>query len=342
MLASSSVKWLRDHFSLKFFLSVLLFPALSLGGGTFFYLKRSYEAPLKDSDEQIVVIPSRMSLENIALLLKNRKVISDSQSFIWNARLRGFHRYLKAGEYKFPKNRSLKDILQLLASGKVIVHKITVIEGQPCREIFKHLKQISNLTGDLKEIPLEGSLFPETYHYTYGQNRQALILRMQKAQTHHMNRLWGKRDPKIPLLSPSQALILASIVEKETPLMSEKPRIAGLFYNRLRLKMKLQSDPTVSYGLYLLNNRPLNQALSRAELLVPTAHNTYIHEGLPPTSICNPSLSSLQAVLHPFETSDLYFVTDGTGGHVFSSTYAEHQRYHQALRQRRLSNQPKN
>ncbi|MGI4850400.1 MAG: endolytic transglycosylase MltG [Janthinobacterium lividum] len=342
MLASFSVKWIKSYFKIKSFFLICIFLIVTLGGCGFFYLQTTYNATTGNRQDQDILLEFGTSLNEIADHLYHHKIIDHPQSFRWNARLHGFHRHIQAGEYHFSKERTLKSVLELLASGKTIVHKFMVIEGQTTKEVLNLLLKSDHLKGDILDLPEEGSLYPETYHYNHGTTRQTLIVRMQKVMKKHLTDLWQYRDPKILLTSPQQALVLASIVEKETPLQSEKAHVAGLFYNRLRTGMKLQSDPTVSYGLYLFNNRPLNQALSRAELVLSTPYNTYVHVGLPPAPICNPSLSSLHAVLHPLNTSDFYFVTDGTGGHVFSSNYSDHQRHHQALRQRRANRQKDN
>ena len=335
MLASSSVEWIKKYLRPKLLCLFVLSLAIIISGGGFFYLQITYTHITDDRQDHEIILPTGSSLNTVADLLHRAHIIDHPQSFIWNARLRGFHRFIQAGEYRLSKQRTIKSILALLMSGQTIVHKFVIVEGQTTKDVLAQLFTSNHFIGDLSAIPEEGSLYPATYHYTHGTHRQTFILKVQQSMQKHVTKLWQQRSSNIILTSPKQALILASIIEKETSLISEKEHVAGLFYNRLRTGMKLQSDPTVSYGLYVSTNRPLNQALSRAELAISTPYNTYIHPGLPPTPICNPSLTSLNAVFYPLITADLYFVTDGTGGHIFSTNYLDHQRHHQALRQRR-------
>ena len=336
MPASFSAKWIKNHLRPKLLCLFGLSLAIITLGSSFFYLQITYTQVTGDHQDHTIILPTGSSLHGIAAYLHRSNIIDAPQSFIWNARLRGLHRFIQAGEYYLPKQRTLKSILALLVSGKTIVHRFVIVEGQTTKNVLAQLLASNHFVGDLSVMPEEGSLYPETYHYIHGTDRQAIVSKIQQNMQRHLGKLWQQRDLNITLTSPEQALILASIIEKETSLLSEKSHVAGLFYNRLRTGMKLQSDPTVSYGLYVLMNRPLNQALSRAELVISTLYNTYIHTGLPPKPICNPSLTSLKAVLHPLNTTDFYFVTDGTGGHIFSSNYLDHQRHHQALRQRRV------
>lgn len=318
------------HFFMGSFLLIFC-----VGIGLILFFQQSYKKSTGDRQDHTIIIPKGASLDKISALLRDHKIIDNSFVFIWNARLRKVHASLKAGEYVFPKERTLESVLMLLASGKTVVRKFTAIEGRTVSEIIAALNQTAGLEGKIDSFPKEGELYPETYYFSYGEQRQAIIARMTKAHKRHLKELWQKRDPKVPLSSAQDALILAAIVEKETGIPEERPHIAGLFYNRLRLGMRLQSDPTVLYGLYRAQGLPLNRPLSRIELDRPTPFNTYLQSGLPPEPICNPGLSSLHAVLHPEKTDMLYFVADGTGGHIFSSTYEEHKRYHQALRVRR-------
>ncbi len=298
-------------------------------------LHYTYKAYTGDFYAHTVIIPPGSSLEKIATILRDHKIIDNRWSFIWNARLRRLYASLKSGEYLFPSQRSLETVLMLLVEGKTVVHKFTAVEGQTVQEIVDNVSKAKELQGRITNLPSEGELYPDTYYFSYGDQRQALINRMIKAHQTKLKALWQVRDRSIPFSSPQEAVILAAIIEKETPIEGERPYIAGLFYNRLRLGMPLQSDPTVLYGLYRLNGLPLNRELSRSELSIPTPFNTYLFVGLPPEPICNPGFSSIEAALHPKRTDSLYFVADGTGGHVFSSTYEEHKRHHQALRVRR-------
>lgn len=238
---------------------------------------------------------------------------------------------LRAGEYDIPAHASQAEIIDLLRRGQVVVHHLTIAEGLTIRQI-RHLVQEGEATaGTITLQPSEGSLLPSTYFYPYGEERDALIARMQRGMAAALDEMWAARQPD-PLLPDKQsALILASIVEKETALAEERPHIAAVFLNRLRLQMRLQSDPTVVYGLSD-GEGLLDHALTHAELLQPNPFNSYLNEGLPPTPICNPGRASLIAVLHPAPSDDLYFVADGSGGHAFARSLNDHNRNVAALR----------
>jgi UPF0755 protein len=228
---------------------------------------------------------------------------------------------LKAGEYALPAGASAIDIALMMHEGKSVVRLFTVAEGLTSAEIVHLLNLDPVLTGNVDVMPAEGSLLPETYRYSYGDNRAALIVRMQKAMQDKLNDIWAAREPGLPLQSPHQAVILASIVEKETGKTEERPRIAGAFYNRLHDNMRLQSDPTVIYAI-TRGQGTLDRALTHDDLAVASPINTYASDGLPPQPICNPGAASLQAVTHPEHNNFLYFVADGSGGHAFSADLA--------------------
>jgi UPF0755 protein len=232
---------------------------------------------------------------------------------------------LKAGEYQISAGQSLADIVQMMHEGRSISHLFTVAEGLTSAEIARLLASLPALGGDTGPMPPEGSLLPESYRYIYGDHRAGLIARMQKSMQETLNDLWAKRDPNAPLASPQEAVIMASIVEKETGKASERPRIAGVFYNRLRQHMRLQSDPTVIYGITRAKGF-MDHDIGHEDLAFPSPYNTYMNDGLPPAPICNPGRAALEAALHPEANDFLYFVADGTGGHVFSRTLDEHNR----------------
>ena len=245
--------------------------------------------------------------------------------FVAAVRLSGVAPHLKAGEYRFPAHASLAQVIEQLTQGRTVVHKLTVPEGLTSIEVLQLVDNAEALAGDPPPPPPEGSLLPETYFYSYGDTRVALLQRMQAAMQETLKGLWDARKPGLPLATPEQALTLASIVEKETALPTERPHIAGLFLNRLKRGMRLQSDPTVAYGL-TNGEAPLGHEISRADLDSDTPFNTYRIEGLPPHPIANPGRAAIAAVLQPEDTRDLYFVADGTGGHVFSETLEQHNR----------------
>ncbi|MEN3973752.1 endolytic transglycosylase MltG [Emcibacter sp. SYSU 3D8] len=284
----------------------------------------SYYAATGPAQETTVVIPKGAGVRGTASVLDAAGVIDNRKLFLIATKITGADRMLKAGEYRIPASSSMRQVLDLLRSGKTVVRRFTVAEGLSVRQVDALIRAEPALEGDPGPVPPEGSLLPETYHFTLGDNRQTIIARMRAAMDSNLAVLWDKRAPDLPLKTPQQALILASIVEKETGVPAERPRIAGVFINRLRAGMPLQSDPTIVYGIK--RGEPLGRPILLSELQGITPYNTYTFVGLPPTPISNPGLDSLKAVMNPMETSDLYFVADGSGGHAFSSTYAEHQR----------------
>jgi len=282
------------------------------------YLRAPGPAP----ESIVVVLPKGTGTADIGNQLGRSGVIA--QPLVWPAMVKLSGRQpLKAGEYEFPAHASLAVILDMMRKGQVVVHRLTVAEGLTVQQIEAVLREASGAAGKLEQTPAEGSLLPSTYFYTYGQERQDLVTRMQKGMADALDEAWSKRDPAVPLATKDEALVLASIVERETGVAEERPHVASVFENRLKLHMRLQSDPTViyvlSHGLGVMD-RPL----SHADLAAASPYNTYASDGLPPGPICNPGKASLQAVLHPLDSQDLYFVADGSGGHAFAKTLIEH------------------
>lgn len=232
---------------------------------------------------------------------------------------------IKAGEYQFVIGQSLADVVKMVHEGHSVVRLFKVAEGLTSRDVAHLINGDPTLSGDPVAVPPEGSLLPESYRYIYGDSRASLVARMQKAMQETLAELWEKRDPSVPLTSPEQAVGLASMVEKETAKAAERPRIAGVFINRLRLPMRLQSDPTVVYGIVRAKGS-LDRALTHQDLEFSSPYNTYTNDGVPPP-ICNPGRAALAAALHPEKNDYLYFVADGTGGHAFSRTLAEHNQH---------------
>ncbi len=292
-------------------LVVLLLPVL---GSVAFFVP----GPL--DQDKTVVIAHGSSVADIASQLEKENAVYFSSLFNIAARATGS---LKAGEYALPAGASAFDIAVLMHEGRFVIRTFTAPEGLTSAEIVRLLNDTPVLTGAINAFPPEGSLLPETYHYSYGDNRGAIISRMQKAMRDKLNELWASRDSGVFLKSPEEAVVLASIVEKETGKAEERPRIAGVFYNRLGRGMRLQSDPTV---IYALTNglRPLDRALTHNDLSFASPTNTYASDGLPPQPICNPGRAALEAVLHPEHHAFLYFVADGTGGHAFAQDLATH------------------
>ena len=283
--------------------------------------------------DTVVEIPAGSGVKAIAEALETRGVVDSALLFETLVRLRGESTALRAGEYVMPAGISHDDAAALLVAGKTLVRRITVPEGLTAAEVVALVEAGEGLVGTLAETPAEGSLMPETYHYAKGEPRAAVVARMQDLARETLERLWPKRAEDLPFADPGEAVVLASIVEKETGVAGERARIAGVFVNRLRRGMRLQSDPTVIYAL-TAGGGPLGRPLLRRDLKVDSPYNTYLHAGLPPGPIANPGRAALEAVLHPLETDELYFVADGSGGHVFARTLEEHNR--NAARWRRL------
>ena len=293
--------------------------------GTGFWVYGGFIRPGPLQHDTILIVPPSTGINIIAKELASRGIIS--KAFIFRVGVKFFseQEVMKAGQYLFTAHLSSRDVVKLLQTGKTVVHRITFAEGLTSTEIAAQLALTEGLTGDLSLPIAEGSLLPETYHFSYADPRSGLIKRMRKGLSKLMMGLWPYRDANLPFKSQREALILASIVEKETGKPSERAHIAGVFINRLRKKMRLQSDPTVLYGI-TKGQGPLGRSLRRSELRQKTAYNTYTNYGLPPTPIANAGRKSIEAVLHPMRTNDLYFVADGTGGHVFSRTLKQHNR----------------
>ncbi|MGF1605391.1 MAG: endolytic transglycosylase MltG [Rhodothalassiaceae bacterium] len=271
-----------------------------------------------------IVIDQGAGAAAISVTLQSAGLVRNSRWFRLAARMQGASGRLHAGEFAVPPGLSALELVEFLATAKPIQRKITVPEGLTSTAIVALLEAEPLLRGAVAQVPPEGSLLPETYYFTRGESRQALLDRMAAAQQALLETLWPRRVADLPLDSPQQAVILASIVEKETGMASERPAVAAVFVNRLRLGMRLQSDPTVIYGL--TEGAPLGRRLLRADLDVDSAYNTYRRAGLPPGPIANPGRASIEAVLNPAQSDHLYFVANGEGGHAFARTLEEHNR----------------
>lgn len=301
--------------------------------GTVFAIgKHRYEEPGPLKEDKIVNIARGLGPRDIADLLHREGVIEHYWVFIGSVYVLRVNNDLKAGEYEFKKQASLRDVIDTIISGRVVRHWITFPEGLTSEQIVARLLENTVLTGTIREIPKEGTLLPETYDFKRGDTREQLIQRMQAAHRKLVAEIWERRAPDLPLRTPEQLVILASIVEKETGRPEERPRVAAVFINRLKQRMKLQSDPTIIYGL-VGGKGSLGRPIMRSEIEQPTPYNTYVIDGLPPGPIANPGKASLEAVANPSRTRELYFVSDGSGGHVFAETLEQHQRNVARLRQ---------
>jgi peptidoglycan lytic transglycosylase G len=284
----------------------------------------AFQAPgpaARNGKETIVLIKSGVGLRGIGEALYQAGVIDHPDVFTIGVRLSGKTAALKAGEYAIPNHASMRDIMDELVEGKSIQHKVTVAEGLTSQMVYDIVKNDDALVGDPGAVPPEGSLLPETYLFSRGETRLAIIAKMEKAQKELVDKLWEKRAPGLPIKTKEEAIILASIVEKETAVPGERAHIASVFMNRLRIGMRLQSDPTIIYGI--TKGYPIGRRIKQSEIDAPTPFNTYVIAGLPPQPICNPGKDAIAAVLNPDKTKDLYFVADGSGGHVFAATADE-------------------
>ena len=284
-----------------------------------------YEGPGPLDEETVVVIPPGSSLGAIARRLEDAGVVDDATVFRLGARFEGADQALRAGEYAFPAAVSARDAVAILRSGATVARRVTVPEGLTVKQVAAILAETPGLEGEIDDLPAEGTLLPETYHFSLGDSRADLIRRMQAAMDGALTEAWEARDPDVPLESAEDALTLASIVQKEAGTADEAPRIAGVFVNRLRRGMALQADPTVLYAVTEGSGR-LDRPLTVTDLEVDSPYNTYRVDGLPPGPIANPGREALAAATRPAETDSLYFVADGTGGHAFARTLAEHNR----------------
>lgn len=275
-------------------------------------------------NETVVEIPPREGLSGVAGALRDAGVIDNAPLFALGVRLRGESALLRAGEYVIPSRASMEDVAAILIVGRSIEHKVTAAEGLTSGMIAEIVNADPELTGPRETPPTEGTLLPETYFFNRGAMRSSIVARMREAQSSFVSHAWESRSPGLPFQTPEQAVTLASIVEKETSIPEERRHIAAVFINRLRLGMKLESDPTVIYGIS--KGYPLGHDLLASELLRPSPYNTYAIAGLPPTPICNPGKDAILAVLNPEHSIDLYFVANGSGGHAFAASKAEHDR----------------
>lgn len=297
------------------------------------------EGPLTERTE--VVIEAGRSLRKIAKQLYRAGIISSPSVFEIGARASGSALAIKAGEYSIPERASAKMVLSILTSGNTYIRRLVVPEGLTSHQIVALMNGKYGLMGAVDREPQNGTLMPDTYYYSYGDTKADLLKRMANGMQRAIDELWEGREKSLSFKNPQEAIIMASMVEKETAKDSERGHIASVFHNRLKKGMKLQSDPTVIFAL-TDGVGELNRSLTYKDLRVENGYNTYVVAGLPIGPISNPGYASLKAVLHPDETDDLYFVADGKGGHTFSKTYGEHEKNVAQYRQIRKAQQSAN
>lgn len=324
---------------------------LAAVGGALYFGKTKFEQPGPLAEDATVVIASGSGLSGITNRLAGSGVIGDSvfDEWVFNLGIRFYKNAtdLKAGEYAFAPGVSMHEIMTDLVEGNAVTHSVTIPEGWTTAQILERVREHPILVGEITEVPAEGDLLPQTYTFARGTTRQEVLSQMKEAQERLLAEIWERRTDDLPVATPEELVVLASIVEKETALADERPRVAGVFVNRLNKSMRLQSDPTILYGLYggeaWLKDR---SAIKQSEINAQNQYNTYQIDGLPPGPIGNPGRAAMEAVANPSRTQDLFFVADGTGGHVFAETYEQHQenvrKWRQIERQRRQAEQQQN
>ncbi len=288
-----------------------------------YLLWQSFGAPGPLAETRTVIIERGSGVDDIAEQLARAGVISNPYAFRIVTRIEGLSSRLRAGEFEFAAGMSQRAVAEQMAAGRTFTRRLTIPEGLTTFQILALIRAAQGMDGEITSTPQEGELLPETYNYSWGDSRERFVQRIRREMTETLNGLWNSRARELPLRGPLDAVILASIVEKETALAAERPRVAAVYLNRLRRGMKLEADPTVIYGI-TQGRTTLDRPLSRADLQQRTQWNTYVVDGLPPTPIANPGRAALQAVLRPAQSDELYFVADGNGGHLFARTLQEH------------------
>ncbi len=317
----------REHPILSFMHNMMTLAFVGVIGLTalFYFVRSQFDQPGPLGYGTVVVIPKGEGVSAIAERLEREGVIADRRIFVASTLYFRAQDKLKAGEYAIKKNASIREVLDTLVEGKAILYSVSLPEGLTSLQIVERLKATEELTGPMPVVPPEGSLLPDTYRFARSTSRDELIARMQNDQRKFLDKIWAARATGLPFKTKQDAVTLASIVEKETGRADERPRVAAVFINRLKANMRLESDPTIIYGLSG-GKGTLGRPILRSEMDQMTPYNTYRIGGLPPTPIANPGRAALEAVLRPAKTSDLFFVADGTGGHLFADKFDEHQK----------------
>jgi UPF0755 protein len=309
---------------MNFMMSLAVF--LTLSAGLAFYIGRQrFEAPGPTAESKAFIVPKGAGIGEIAQSLERNGLISDARIFNWATKAYKADKSLKAGEYEIKSGASMRDILATLKSGKSVLYSLTIPEGLTVEQILTRIKVSDVLVGDLPvDVPPEGTLLADTQRFSRGTTRAEIVTKLKSDQQKLVDEIWARRAPNLPVKDVSEFVTLASIVEKETGKSDERPRVAGVFINRLKQGIRLQSDPTIIYGIYGGKGKPADVPIRRSDLDKQTVYNTYQIDGLPPTPIANPGRAALEAVANPSTTDEIYFVADGTGGHVFAKTLEEH------------------
>ncbi len=310
---------------LNFLMTMVVFVSVVAVAG-FYYVMDAYKRPGPRAANSNFVVRSGAGIAEIANNLERNGIVSDARIYRYvTTTYLDEGQTLKAGEYEIKAGASMKDVTELLESGKSILYSVSLPEGLTVKQMFQRLADDTVLEGDLpSDLPAEGSLRPDTYKFTRGTKRAEIVTQMAAAQEKLIDQIWERRDPDLPVKTRDEFVTLASIVEKETGKDDERAHVASVFINRLAKGMRLQSDPTIIYGLFGGDGKPADRPIFQSDIKKETPYNTYVIKGLPPGPIANPGRAALEAVAHPWKTEDLYFVADGTGGHVFAATLAEH------------------
>ncbi|ESX14021.1 endolytic transglycosylase MltG [Mesorhizobium sp. M0179] len=309
---------------MNFVISAVMLMILAAGVSLYFG-KQAFNEPGPSVAGDTFLVKPNTGVQDIADQLERRGLISDARIFRIAVRVYGNDSALKAGEYEIKPRASMRDIMELLKSGKSVMYSLTIPEGLTVEQALQRIAEQDALTGDMPAAkPAEGSLATDTLRFTRGATRQQMVDKLLADQKKLVDEVWQRRAPDLPLANVDDFVTLASIVEKETGRGDERSRVAAVFLNRLAKGMRLQSDPTIIYGLFGGKGKPADRPIYQSDIQKQTPYNTYLINGLPPTPIANPGRAALEAVANPSKTDDLYFVADGTGGHVFATTLAEH------------------
>ena len=308
------------------FLMTIVVIGVVAGIGAIFLGKYQFERMGNLDQARSVTIKRGTDLTDIAELLQRSGAISSKWLFIVGVKISREQSNLKFGEYLVPARASMREIMESMIAGRGILYSVSIPEGLTSKQVIDRLNGNEILADEISEVPPEGSLMPETYQFSRGGTRQSVVDRMREDRDRVVAEVWERRADDLPISTVEELVVLASIVEKETSLADERSRVAAVFINRLRSKMRLQSDPTVIYALFGGDGKPSGFKLSRADLDTASPYNTYFSGGLPPSPIANPGRASLEAVANPSQTRDLFFVADGTGGHAFAENYEDHKR----------------